>query len=43
MDRTSVNIGDGTCLKLVDKFCYWGDMLNINGDADAAVSMKGMK
>jgi len=23
--------------ELVDKFCYLGDMLSVNGDADAAV------
>jgi len=34
---TSVDIADGTSLELVDKFCYLGDMLSIDGDADAAV------
>ena len=24
-------------LELVDKFCYFGDMLSVDGDADAAV------
>ena len=24
-------------LELVDKFCYLGDMLSVDGDADAAV------
>jgi len=24
----------------VDKFCYLGDMLNVNGDADAAVGTR---
>jgi len=26
-----------TNLELVDKFCYLGDMLSVDGDADAAV------
>jgi len=35
--RTSVDIGASAKLKLVDKFCYLGDMLSADGDADAAV------
>jgi len=37
--RTSVDIGGGgnANLELVDKFCYVGDMLSVDGDADAAV------
>jgi len=35
--RTSVNIGVNANLELVDKFCYLGDMLSVDGDADAAV------
>jgi len=35
--HTSVNIGASANLDLVDKFCYLGDMLNVDGDADAAV------
>jgi len=27
-------------LKLVDKFCYLGDMLSVDGDADAAVEAR---
>ena len=38
--RTSVDIGINANLELVDKFCYSGDMLNINGDADAAVETR---
>jgi len=34
---TSVDIGVKTNPELVDKFCYLGDMLNVDGDADAAV------
>ena len=34
---TSVDIGDGTSLELVDNFCYVGDMQSIDGNADAAV------
>jgi len=32
-----MNIGDGASLELVDVFCYLGDMLSTDGDADAAV------
>jgi len=36
--RTSVNIGVNANLgELVDKFCYLGDMLSVDGDANAAV------
>ena len=37
---TSVdNCGDAN-LELVDKFCYLGDMLSVDGDADAAVETR---
>jgi len=32
--RTSVDIGASAKLELVDKFCYLGDMLSVDGDAD---------
>jgi len=35
--RSSVDIGASAKLELVDKFCYLGDMLSVDGDADAAV------
>jgi len=37
-----VDIGVSANLELVglDKFCYLGDMLSIDGDADAAVETK---
>jgi len=35
---TSVDIGANANLELVDKFCYLGDMLSVEGDADAAVN-----
>ena len=38
--RTSVDIGDSAKLELVDKFCYLGDMLSVDGDADAAVEAR---
>ena len=38
--RTSVDVGGGANLELVDKFCYLGDMLNVDGDADAAVETR---
>ena len=34
---TSVDIVVNANLELVDKFCYLGDMLSVDGDADAAV------
>jgi len=34
---TSVDIGANANLELVVKFCYLGDMLSVDGDADAAV------
>jgi len=37
---TSVDIGGDTNLELVDKFCYLGDMLSVDGDADAAVETR---
>jgi len=36
-DRTSVDIGASAKLELVDKFCYPGDMLSVDRDADAAM------
>jgi len=33
---TSVDIGVNANLELVDKFCYLGDMLSVDRDADAA-------
>jgi len=37
---TRVDIGVNANLALVDKFCYLGDMLTVNGDADAAVESR---
>ena len=34
---TSVDIGANANLELMDKFCYLGDMLSVDGDADAAM------
>jgi len=34
---TSVDIGVNANLELVDISCYLGDMLGVDGDADAAV------
>ena len=39
-DRTSVDIGASAKLELVDKFCYPGDMLSVDRDADAAVEAR---
>jgi len=35
-----VDIGDSANLDVVDKFCYLGDMLSVDGDADAAVEAR---
>ena len=37
---TSADIGASANLELVDKFCYLGDMLSVEGDADAAVEAR---
>ena len=37
---TSVDIGASAKLELVDMFCYLGDMLSVDGDADAAVEAR---
>jgi len=37
---TDVDIGVYANLELVDKFCYLGNMLNVDGDADAAVEAR---
>ena len=38
--RTSVDIGASAKLELLDKFCYLGDMLSVDEDADAAVEAR---
>jgi len=38
--RSSVDIGASANLEVVDKFCYLGDMLSVEGDADAAVEAR---
>jgi len=35
-----VNVGASANLELVDKYCYLGDMLSVDGDADAAVEVR---
>ena len=40
MGHTSVDIGASANLEVVDKFCYLGDMLSVDGDADAAVEAR---
>jgi len=37
---TSIDIGDSAYLELVLKFCYLGDMLSVDRDADAAVETR---
>jgi len=38
--HTSVDIGSSANLEVVDKFCYLGDMMSVDGDADAAVEAR---
>jgi len=38
--RFSVDIGASANLEVVDKFCYLGDMLSVDGDNDAAVKAR---
>jgi len=38
--KSSVYIGDGSSVAIVDEFCYPGDMLSVDGDADAAVTAR---
>jgi len=38
--RTSVDIGGDANLELMHKFCYLGDSLSVDGDADAAVETR---
>ena len=37
---TSVDIGVSANLELLDKVCYLGDMLSVDGDADAAMEAR---
>jgi len=39
-ERASVYISVNANLELVDKFCYLGDMLSVDGDADAAMETR---
>jgi len=36
----TVDIGVSANLQSVDKFCYLGDMLSVDGDVDAAVEIR---
>jgi len=40
VDRTSMDIADGASLESVDMFCYLGDMLSVDDNADAAVEAR---
>jgi len=33
-----MNIGGGSTTEVADSFCYLGDMLSVDGNADAAVA-----
>ena len=37
---TNVDIGVNANLEVVDNFCYLGDMLSVDGEADAAVETR---
>jgi len=37
---TRLDIGVNANVELVDKFCYLGDMLSVDGDADAALETR---
>jgi len=37
---TNVDIGVNAVLELVDKFCYLGDMLSVDGDTNASVETR---
>ena len=38
--RHGVDIGGDADLELVDKFCYLGDILSVDGNADTAVETR---
>ena len=38
--HTSMDIGASANMEVVDKFCYLGDLLSVDGDADAAVEAR---
>jgi len=38
--HTSVDIGASANMEVVDKFCYLGDMMSVDGDADATVEAR---
>jgi len=38
--RPSVDVGVNANLKFVDKFCYLGNMLSVDGDAHAAAKTR---
>ena len=38
--HTNVNTGASADLAVVDKFCYLGDTLSVDGDADVAVEAR---
>jgi len=38
--QTSIDNGVSANLELLDKFCYLGDMLSVDGDGDAAVEAR---
>jgi len=41
--RGSVDIGVNANVELVDKFCYLGDILSVDGDADGPVGSRASR
>jgi len=35
-----MNVADGAIRELMEKFCYWDDMLSADRDADAVVEAR---
>jgi len=38
--KSSVDIDDSSSVEILDEFCYPGDMLSVDGDADVAVTAR---
>jgi len=38
--KSCVDIGDGSSVETVDEFCYLGEVLSVDGEADAAVTAR---
>jgi len=38
--KSSADNSDGCNVEIVDEFCYLGDMMSVDGDADAGVTTR---